>query len=377
MAYIAFSYLALFCLGVIDNSRGPLYPHLLEFFQITKAQGALIFSLSSLSSFLITIPAKEWLTRLGVVNSTRLALVLDIVACYGMASVDRGSFVVFLVYSFVFGISTGIKSIALNLLINKAYHGPKKRQVFSGLHSMYGISSLMAPVIVGFMLKNGYGWKEVMAGLMLFPGVLLIAFLALKPFQQRDFPEPEEQSLAGIKVFPLRLIFGFYVVSEVLLSSRMVVYLEQQLGRTSTYSNGLLTLFFIGLLAGRIVFALVSIPIPVYRLMKISVLWSTGLLILGLHWDPVFLSLTGFTMSFFFPCAMDWLGHEFHGRSNDLIRLVMQAVGAALVGFHYLFGLIASSVSLKMAMYLPLLLSICVFLLLQFTRVYESNLSAD
>src|SRR3989344_6567310 len=48
---IGFACLAMFVLGMSDNIRGPLYPELLLFFNLTNAQGSLSFAVASTAAF--------------------------------------------------------------------------------------------------------------------------------------------------------------------------------------------------------------------------------------------------------------------------------------------------------------------------------------
>ena len=112
--YISFAYLSLFCLGFIDNSRGPVYPEILEYFNLTKSSGSLIFSLSSFMAFIGALTSKVWLGLLGAIRASKIALVLQVIACLIMGSVagTEYGYKLFLLGTMLFGLGVGIQSVS-------------------------------------------------------------------------------------------------------------------------------------------------------------------------------------------------------------------------------------------------------------------------
>lgn len=358
MAYIAFSYLGLICLGFIDNSRGPVYPQILQYFQITKAEGSLIFSVASLASFLIAVPAKRWVKSIGIIKATKIALFLDVLACigYSFCPPTREGYNLLILFSVIFGLGVGLKSISLNLIVNVAYLGPHKRKVFSGLHSMYGISSLLAPQIVNLLYQYGYSWSLIFRFVAIVPLLILIAFFKLGP-KQVKIPEKHEGGDLPISLIAaMGVLLSFYVASEIIVSSRLVLFLQEVHGQSESESSVYLSLFFVGLLAGRLFFSFKEVNISSLSLLKISALTTIGLVLLGTQFDPVFLSLSGLSMSFFFPCAMSFISEHFSQVADLLVARSMQIVGFSLVSFHYIFGLISTYAKVELAMLLPVIL---------------------
>ena len=73
---IALAYFALFIMGTIDNARGPIYPEILQNFNLTPAWGSWIFTLGSLVSFFVAISVDWWLKKLNEINVTKACLIL-------------------------------------------------------------------------------------------------------------------------------------------------------------------------------------------------------------------------------------------------------------------------------------------------------------
>jgi FHS family glucose/mannose:H+ symporter-like MFS transporter len=364
-SYIYLAYFSLFTLGIIDNSRGPVYPEILEQFQVSTAVGSTIFSLSSLTSFLITLFASRWGNALGAVNSLKWAVATHLLAVImmGISGKYVNGFTYFLVASALFGIGVGMMSISLNLIVNKFSPVLQRRKYFAGLHSMYGLASLIAPLLMSFVFKFEIKWQDFLLVLAVIPLAILIYGSRL---EKQDITtnevEPVKRSLGFI--MGLGIIFAFYVASEVMVSSRMVLYLRQVWNFSPDKASEYLSLFFLLLLTGRMIFAFFHIPISAYRLLLISSVCSFISFLLGLYWHPFFLAFSGLTMSFYFPNAMEWVSHKYGEEAEALITKIMIYVGGMLVSMHWLVGTLSTLVTIQNAMLLgPFMLLWVIYLL--------------
>ena len=375
ITYILLAYSALFILGIIDNSRGPIYPELLSLFNINKTQGSLVFSIASLSGFLISIFSKHWIRLLGILGSTRLALILDIIACFLMGTVSAGfeGYIQFLIAGVILGTSMGIKGITLNVMINIASSIKKRRQVYAGLHSMYGVASFCAPLIFGYIFRNQFDWKNYFLILSILPFIFFIfSFKAKEVVHQST-----NQTNSGIKFSHIKyyaLLFSLYVASEIIVSSRLVLYLGEAYQIKQSDGAYLLSGFFTFLLIGRVFFSLREVRMSGEKLLFISLVSSVLISVFSLIFYPPLLILNGLSMSFFFPSGMDWLGSLFKDNATYVISIVMVSVGAGLVSVHFLFGSISDTLSIRYSMWIiPIMLSICLYLL-QFKLEKPSSL---
>ncbi|MCT4641800.1 MAG: MFS transporter [Bacteriovoracaceae bacterium] len=367
--YIILSFLALFCVGLIDNSRGPIYPELLSLFNVTTSNGSLIFSISALSSFVTTVVSKFWLYRFRVLSLTYFALVLMGVSTLMMGLVIKYApyFSNFLIFSAFFGISIGILSITLNVIINKNSNKDTNRRLFSALHSMYGLSSFLSPFIFSFIFTYSLDWKFYFISLGLLP--LMIAFYFF--MKLKKLPLSSEQKVGNVSiplglVIKLGIVISFYVASEVLVSSRMVLFLTKKWNFSNDDASGFLSIFFLLLLGGRVLFAMKDFNIKSKNLLLTSLMTSILCCILGIFIFPIFLPVSAIFMSYFFPCFMSFLSSEYHYFSENLVAKVMNFVGGAIFIMHYTFGQIAKLLNLDAAFCLVFLMLGTSLYILQF-----------
>ncbi|MBD64530.1 MAG: hypothetical protein CME62_04955 [Halobacteriovoraceae bacterium] len=363
--YVYLAYGSLFILGFIDNSRGPIYPELLSQFQVTKVQGSLIFSLCSLSGFVVSLFVSRWLKFLGTIWATRVALLTDFLACIlmGFAPSSYHGFIQFVIAGVILGIGMGMKGICANLLIRKASNHHNRRRLFSGLHTMYGMASFFAPFIIAELFQLGLGFQRIFLYTSVLPIVLLITTFKTKPYTIQ-YKKPDTSSLSGSKVILIASIFALYVSSEILVSSRLTIFLKEVHGYSLSQAAFNLSVFFGLLLVGRMSFGLFHVPFKSFNIMTGSIVLSFVVSILGMQFYPPLLALNGLSMSIFFPSAMDWVSEFFGEESEYVISRIMVTISGSLVAMHYIFGLFAEHFGLALSIWiLPLLLFIAWYLL--------------
>ncbi len=367
LSLFIFSCFALFSLGLLDNSRGPIYSEILQYFQITKSSGSLIFSLASFSAFISAIFASKWLRRFGAEGSTKIALFCHALAflLMGISPASSLGFFFFLTASFIFGIGMGVLSITLNIMVGTAASPLVRRRILSGLHSMYGVASLLAPFLVGKLVGSDLDWQIYLMLLSALPLLIIMSKWgnSLDSKSEENDCRPKK-SFGGERTFGI--LFSVYISGEILVGSRLVVYLKEIKNIGHVESNHYLSLFFLFLLIGRVLFAVRKFELSSKSLLSISASMSIISLWLGIAFDPFFLSFSGFGMSFFFPCAMDWLSEIYKEQVNLVISKVFVISGGFLVFTHWIFGFMANQIGLELTFWVAPILHMAVLYILQF-----------
>lgn len=374
-ALVLLAYITLFSLSLIDNSRGPAYPEILEDFQINAARGAWLFAWASFAALVANLSARWWLPRIGIVKATFLALMT-----MGMGSFLFGisldySIEMLDLSSFVMGFGMGVANISMNLLVAKGTPETHRRQFFSGLHSIYGIGSLTAPLILSSFMTFGFTWNQYFQWLTLLPTLtLLFLFLKKKDFQKNNFADalPKLSLSAPVKL-PIRLayglLFGCYVSSEIVVSSRLVLYLTHGHEFSGEQARLALSVFFLGLLGGRLLFTVLPIKGSSQKWLITSCLSTIFVYTLARWVSPYFIVLTGLTMSYFYPVAMDWLSKKFPKGLEWMTASVLTFISVLLVFMHLGFGYITDLLSIEVAMAsVPIFQIICLVLILKLGR---------
>ena len=363
-SYILFSFLSLFIFGMIDNARGPIYPKVIEAFGVSNSLSSWIFTLTSIVSFLITLCSPIWLKKLGAVKASKFAILLHGLALIlmGLTGIQGESFSLFLIASAILGIAMGIQSVTLNLIVARVSNPLNGRKLFSGLHAMYGAASFCAPLALGLVFRYELSWQYSLVFLALIPLAHLMFFKDLGPLGIAQKDEVSTPVSSGT-ILKLGIIFSFFIATEILISSRLVIYLYKVEGMKLDLASMLLTVFFILLLGGRLLFSFYSPSLKTIYLLRIAVVATLSFFILGLTVSPYFFPFTGFSISYFFPYGMDYVKNKYT-QAESIIPKVMMFVGAMIAGMHAIFGVLSELYGLYGAMWVGVAFSSIVLLLL-------------
>ena len=173
------------------------------------------------------------------------------------------------------------------------------------------------------------------------------------------------------------VIIGFYLIGEVILSSRLTLYLSQEAQLSERLSSIYLSLFFGLLLIGRFTLIFVNWEIPSAKILTLSLCSTLLSFLIGMFIHPLGLALCGLTMSVFFPAAMTYLNEKYSTSINAMMAFVVTASSICLICAHWLFGIISDTFAVKTALFLaPAALSIALFMHVfqEYTKRHKSVL---
>lgn len=345
---LLFCCLAMLALGLADNIRGPLFPELIKYFSLSNAQASLSFALASAAAFAGTVSMSylfRWfrLDRLLWLSMLMMAGGLWIV---GAAS----SYEVYLFGTLFFGFSLGTTAVAQNLMITENVETRFQSRALSGLHGVYGFSSLIAP----WLASRSPGWFQgdwrnaffVTSAISL---AVTLFILSSRPHQEFHQSIPEKTvKLKGH--YNLRLwlsgFFACYVGAEILVSTRLALYMRTYFSMDLEQSSNYVSYFFAFLLLGRLIFTFKSFAFPLKTQLNAFLIFSLISLFLGLSVHPFFLSLVGFTMAPFYPLAIVYIADITGAQKRNYLTFVMAVQGLCVISMHVGVGYITDAFGL-------------------------------
>ncbi|MBT3584024.1 MAG: MFS transporter [Halobacteriovoraceae bacterium] len=374
--FLVLAYSTLFSFGLIDNARGPAYPEILASFDLSPNQGAPVFWLATLAGLVVNLASKWWLARWGAVFSTKLSLLFMAVGIFLMGhSVNLGSPVFWLYLgSVIFGMGSSFSGVSMNILVSEGTTHEVRGRAFAGLHSTYGIASLCSPLLLAYFLKHIPYWNKFFMLLSIVPIIIfgLSFFLSKKEL----FPREKGTLKPPIKLNKRMLygfLFGFYVASEIAISSRLPLYFENIVGWSPSTAKQGLSLFFLSLTLGRISFTFIKTGEKRIYFLLGSLLGTIVLFFIGYYYWPWALALTGLSMSMFFPVGMDWLAQRFERGREFMMASVLTYIALSLIFMHVVFGWINANLGAREAILIvPVLSLISLVLLLSLKKARES-----
>lgn len=352
-------YLSMIVLGMSDNLRGPLFFDILKTYQISDTLGSLLFSGSAIMGFLSCLASIPILKKISYTQLLSFSLFLFTIGLWGMS--QSPNFYTLIIFTGIMGSAMGFMGVAQNSLVALA---PQKYRVkaMSGMHSMYGVASFLAPLFVGIGLNLGLQWQSFFLIVGFLPFLLFLSsFFWIRDNSLGNLEEnriethqPKNNRITKKIVLACGLL-GFYVIAEILVGSRLSLYSIREFGISSSEASRYVTGFFLGLLSGRLYGAFFKWPGSFSKQLLASLFLSFLTLILGLYINPWFFILTGLCMSLFYPVCSSYMAQLFRGQEGVLFSYLIGIQSLLIVIMHVVVGRVSDWVGLKWAFHMAFL----------------------
>lgn len=374
--YILISYLSLFVFGLCDNVRGPLFPEIMKAFGVSDAVGSWMYALSNISGFISSYLARYLLRRYDRHSVLQGGAIALIISNLGLAFAPNFGF--FLFFSFTFGLSLGIVGLIPNVLVPLGSSAEKKQQLLAGLHAMYGVASLLSPLIAaGVQLVTGtWRWTFVVATLAPLSLIFYSLHSSHKNLHKKseltaEFRKQNRKKNLKPQMF-LALMVSFCVAAEIMVSSRLALFMRREWNFDMERSSLYVTWFFVCMLIGRSLFAIVKFPTSIRNQLAASTALSAICIFLGIHAHPFFLALVGFTVAPFYPMSIAWISSKFPHDLDTAVSYMMTTDSVMLVLMHLSVGWLTDHFGIAQALYLGPVCLLASFLLVNsFERIFE------
>lgn len=333
-------------LGLSDNIRGPLFADLLSFFKVTNAAGSLSFAVASTANLFGTLVSTRMLNRIHLDRLLLASMVFMGVGLLGMSLAP--TYLFFIAGAVVFGFSMGTTGVAQNLLIAENIQQTYQPKVFSGLHGIYGLSSLMAPFIASRAptwfhenFPNSGILTEWRSAFFLTALLCLLLFISIAVTRAEPHFESAHHGVQTKKkikdkraLIYISLFFAGYVAAEILVATRLALYMRTYFAMDLEKSSNYVTYFFVFLLIGRLFFTIKSLKIPLRKQLSASLILSMVSIVLGLTVHPLFMAATGLFMAPFYPMSVAYIA-ELTGPMNRTYFTTALAIQSIfVVGMH-------------------------------------------
>lgn len=340
--FIFLSYASLFVFGLTDNIRGPLFPEILKQFAVSDSMGSMMFALSNISGLVASYGCRYLLRRFDRLKVLQGGAVSLMLSMWGLAA--SPTFPVFLVFSFIFGLSLGIIGLVPNILVPMGSSPARKQRMLAGLHTMYGLASLLAPLLAASVELFTGSWRWTFALASLTPLVLLAytfhaSHRSLHTRSEITDDEHRENKRRNLKpqLF-LAIMLSLAVAAEIMISSRLALYMQRTWNLPMEASSIYVTYFFVCMMLGRLLFAIVHFRRSPRFLLSLSLI-LTGICFLGgLYAHPLLLALTGFTIAPFYPLTISWVSFEFPQDLDSAVSYMMTTDSIMLIAMHLGIG---------------------------------------
>ncbi len=331
-----FAYLSMFILGMADNIRGPLFPELISYFKLTNAEGSMSFAVASAAALCGNVLSAQLFKKLNLAQVLSLALVVMGLGLLLMGAVPN--FYLYLGSAIIFGFSIGLMGVTQNVMVAENVSHQSQSKALSGLHGVYGLSSLIAPLVASYAPLAFGNWRAaffITGALSTVFGIASVIIKSAPEFEVHAIHSEVKKSNNSFWVLTcFGGIFAFYVMAEIMVSTRLALYMRTYFAMDLESSSRFVTYFFVFLLLGRLIFAFKSFALTLKQQLNYSLIFSLILFALGMKFHPLFFVLLGFSMAPFYPVSVAYISEQTGVNRRQFITFAISFQSLCVITMH-------------------------------------------
>lgn len=317
-ALLIIIYLAFISLGLPDSLLGAVWPVAYSQLGVPVSYAGLVSIFITAGTVVSSLISVRVIRRFGTGWVTAACVLLTASALMGISFTNR--FIYLCLLAVPLGLGAGAIDAALNNYVALHY----KASHMSFLHSFWGVGATAGPLIVAYFLAHGANWRGGYRTVSIIQLVLAVVMLASLPLWKR-VPHADAEQAAGEPIeinnraainrrgaLAAVLSFFFYCAGETTTGLWAATYFVNVRGAEPSVAAGWGSLFFFGIMGGRMVTGLLAIRIREKTLVNIGIAIAAtgaatlalplprafqlvGLLLYGIGCAPVFPNLIHIT----------------------------------------------------------------------------------
>ena len=373
-------YLAFISLGLPDSLLGSAWPSMYPLLGVPVSYAGILSMIISFGTIVSSLNSDRLTRALGAGRVTAISVGMTAAALFGFSISTQ--FWMLCLWAVPYGLGAGSVDAALNNYVALHYES----RHMSWLHCMWGIGTMVSPMVMGRVLAGGGPWTAGYRYIALFQIALTaVLFLSLPLWQKRTDETAEggtaPQALSLGRVFRLpgakevMLCFFCYCALETTAGLWASSYLTLTRGVAADTAASFASLFYIGITAGRAACGFLTLKLSDTQMIRLGqgvlavgvaallvpgpqLLALTGLVLVGVGCAPIYPSIIHATP--------DHFGAD---RSQAVIGIQMASAYVGNLVMPPLFGLLANNITPALfPFYLLALLVLMVFMHEQLVR---------
>ena len=348
-------YLAFISLGLPDSLLGSAWPSMYPLLGVPMSHAGILSMIISFGTIVSSLNSDRLTRALGAGRVTAISVGMTAAALFGSISTQ---FWMLCLWAVPYGLGAGSVDAALNNYVALHYES----RHMSWLHCMWGIGTMVSPMVMGRVLAGGGPWTAGYRYIALFQIALTaVLFLSLPLWQKRTDETAEggtaPQALSLGQVFRLpgakevMLCFFCYCALETTAGLWASSYLTLTKGVAAGTAASFASLFYFGITAGRAACGFITMKFNDTQMIRMGqiilavgvaallipgpqALALAGLVLVGLGCAPIYPSIIHSTP--------DHFGAD---KSQAVIGIQMASAYVGNLTMPPLFGLLANNIT--------------------------------
>lgn len=266
--YIPLSSLVIFLgylvFGLSENIKGPAIPQMQREYGIDELQVGFLLAINSIGFLIACSFTGAFSSKFGIKLTSLIAFGSMVLS--GAFIYFSSNFAIFSASYFTMYLGNGMLEIALAILAARIF--TKNTGFMMNLsHFFYGLSSTAAPLMaaslmgVSFLGNGDLGWKGMyflMLSLCLIPMIPALFSHFPKDHATVENKLPFKQFLKDRVAWFIIIILSLGVIVELSIAGWLVNFLERSFQWSSTAASGMLSIFFLCFMVGRLLLGFVT-----------------------------------------------------------------------------------------------------------------------
>ena len=352
-------YIAFISLGLPDSLLGSAWPTMYPELGVPVSCAGILSMIISLGTILSSLQSDRLTRTLGTGRVTAISVGMTAAALFGFSISTQ--FWMLCLWAIPYGLGAGSVDAALNNYVALHY----KSRHMSWLHCMWGIGTMVSPMVMGAALTHGMHWTVGYRAIALFQVLLTVVLVVSLPLWKERRTESGTEETAP-QALSLRQVFALPGAREVILCFFCYCALETTAGLwASSYltlykhipmelAAKFASLFYIGITAGRGISGFITMKLNDVQMIRLGQgIIAAGILIMVLPLGEM-ASLAGFIIiglgcAPIYPCVIHSTPEHFGPeRSQAIIGIQMACAYVGSCIMPPIFGLVAAHISLAL-----------------------------
>ncbi len=350
---LAIIYIAYVGVGLPNGILGSAWPTMHEELGVALSGAGMVSMVMSACTILASLAAPPVIRRIGPKNSAALSIALTCIGLFGFSVCP--TFAAVCLSAVPYGLGAGGIDVVLNDFLARNYAS----RHLAWMHCMWGLGASIGPYIVSWALING-GWRMGYRSIALIQLALVVMLLLSAPLWKKEELRPAESGKEHSRtyvgdIFKTRgaltviVMFFCYCAAEKTASLWCSSFLVYSLDFSETDAAAFVSLFYIGMTAGRALSGFVSYKLSDRQMVRVgSAVIAAGTLTLIVCAEHT-ASLIGFFMvglgcAPIYPCIIHMTPTLFGAEKAQML------IGTELAGAYIgaltmpaVFGLLANN----------------------------------
>ena len=274
-------YISFISLGLPDSLLGSAWPSMYPALGVPVSYAGLISMIISFGTIVSSLNSDRLTRALGTGKVTALSVATTAAALFGFSVSTQ--FWMLCLWAVPYGLGAGSVDAALNNYVALHY----KSRHMSWLHCMWGIGTMISPMVMGRVLAGGGPWTSGYRYIALFQILLsAVLFFSLPLWQGRtagteaEAASPQALSLGQVFCLPgakeVMLCFFCYCALETTAGLWASSYLTLTKGVAAGTAASFASLFYIGITAGRAACGFLTLKFNDTQMIRMGQCWPQG-----------------------------------------------------------------------------------------------------